>query len=78
MKILAHPLFAGIETHDVDSDCLSVILIAHVHEPRGYKNPSQLQCATTERFSVEEFNEIYQGIVAAGFYIQRVYFNELD
>ena len=78
VKILAHPLFAGIETHDVDSDCLSVILIAHVHEPRGYKNPSQLQCATTERFSVEEFNEIYQGIVAAGFYIQRVYFNELD
>ncbi len=37
-----------------------------------------MQCSDTERFSIEEFNEIYQGIVGAGFYIQAVYFNEID
>ena len=57
---------------------LSIILIAHVQQPRGYLNPYQLQCSETERFSIEEFNEIYQGIVGSGFYIQSVFFNELD
>lgn len=55
-----------------------IILIAHVQSPRGHFNNNQIQCDTTERFSIEEFHEIYQGIVSAGFYIQSVYFNELD
>lgn len=59
-------------------DSLSIVLLAHVQEPRGHKNNMQLQCSITERFSVEEFNEIYQGIVAAGYFIHAVYFNELD
>lgn len=57
---------------------LNIILLAHVQQPRGYTNLTQLQCSETERFSVEEFNEIYQGIVTAGYYIQAVYFNEID
>ena len=60
------------------SPYINIILIAHVQSPRGYRNTHQIQCDTTERFSVEEFHEIYQGIVSAGFYIQSVYFNELD
>lgn len=60
------------------SPYISVILIAHVQAPRGHLNNNQIQCDATERFSVEEFHEIYQGIVSAGFYIQSVYFNELD
>lgn len=60
------------------SPYINIILIAHVQAPRGYLNSNQIQCDTTERFSVEEFHEIYQGIVSAGFYIQSVYFNELD
>lgn len=62
----------------IDKNSLSIILLAHVNQPRGSINMSQLQCSKTERFSVEEFYEIYQGIVAAGFYIQAVYYNELD
>ena len=61
-----------------DKDALNIILLAHVQEPRGHINTAQLQCTETERFSVEEFNEIYQGIVTAGYYIQSVYYNELD
>ena len=57
---------------------LNVVLIAHVREPRGYTNITQLQCSDTERFSVDEFNEIYQGIVAAGYFVQAIYFNEID
>lgn len=57
---------------------LNIVLVAHVHSPRGKSNPYQLQCSATERFSVDEFNEIYQGIVAAGFFVKEVYFNELD
>ena len=60
------------------SPYVNIILIAHVQEPRGHLNEQQIQCETTERFSIEEFHEIYQGIVSAGFYIQSVYFNELD
>lgn len=57
---------------------LNVVLIAHVREPRGHMNTLQLQCSETERFSIEEFNEIYQGIVAAGYFVQAIYFNEID
>lgn len=66
------------EENKVDKNILSIILLAHVQQPRGYINNSQLQCSETERFSIEEFNEIYQGIVTAGYYIQSVYYNELD
>ena len=59
-------------------DTLNIILIAHVREPRGHKNIEQLQCSETERFSIEEFNEIYQGIVCAGYFIQAIYFNEIE
>lgn len=62
----------------LSKDILNIILLVHVEQPRGYTNPSQLQCSKTERFSIEEFNEIYQGIVDAGYYIQAVYYNELD
>ena len=57
---------------------LNIVLIAHVREPRGNMNIAQLQCSETERFSIDEFNEIYQGIVAAGYFVQAVYFNEID
>lgn len=57
---------------------LNVVLIAHVREPRGHMNVAQLQCSETERFSIDEFNEIYQGIVAAGYFVQAIYFNEID
>lgn len=57
---------------------INIILLAHVQEPRGHINQKQLQCSETERFSIEEFNDIYQGIVNAGYYIQAVYYNELD
>ena len=57
---------------------LNVILIMHVREPRGHINSTQLQCSKTERFSIDEFNEIYQGIVAAGYFVRAIYFNEID
>ncbi len=57
---------------------LNIVLIAHVREPRGYMNISQLQCSEIERFSIDEFNEIYQGIVSAGYFVQAIYFNEID
>lgn len=64
--------------YKINKNALNIVLIAHVQEPRGYVNDLQLQCNKTERFSVEEFNEIYQGIVTAGYYIQSIYFNEID
>lgn len=60
----------------IDKAQLSIVLLAHVQQPRGHINQAQLQCSETERFSIEEFNEIYQGIVNAGYYIQAVYYNE--
>ena len=51
------------EENKVDKNILSIILLAHVQQPRGYINNSQLQCSETERFSIEEFNEIYQVII---------------
>lgn len=62
----------------ISKDSLNIILLAHVQQPRGSINIAQLQCSKTERFSIEEFYEIYQGIVDAGYYIQAVYYNELD
>ena len=62
----------------IQNSILNVVLIAHVREPRGHINPGQLQCSDAERFSVEEFNEIYRGIVNAGYYICAVYYNERD
>lgn len=62
----------------VSQATLNVVLIAHVREPRGHLNTAQLQCTETERFSIDEFNEIYQGIVAAGYFVQAIYFNEID
>lgn len=62
----------------IDPNQFNIILLAHVEPPRGRINSAQLQCSATERFSIEEFNEIYQGIVNAGFFIQAVYYNELD
>ena len=59
-------------------NALNIIIIAHVQEPRGHMNSRQLQCSLTERFSIDEFNEIYQGIVAAGYFVQAIYFNEID
>lgn len=57
---------------------LEIILIAHVDEPRGKKNNFQLQCSSNEFFRINEFGEIYQGIVDAGFFIRNVFFNEID
>lgn len=57
---------------------INIVIIAHVYEPRGHRNNSQLQCSDAERFSIEEFNEIYHGIINAGYYVQRVFFNEID
>lgn len=62
----------------VDKSALNIVLLAHVLGPRGYTNVNQIQCSEHERFSVKEFDEIYRGIVNAGFYISNVYFNELD
>lgn len=55
-----------------------IVLIAHVMTPRGNDNILQLNCSSTEHFTVQEFNEIYSGIVNAGFFIRSVFFNELD
>jgi len=57
---------------------LEIVLIAHVLEPRGYDNENQLNCPETEHFSINEFSDIYQGIVNAGYYINKIFFNELD
>lgn len=62
----------------VSQAALNIVLIAHVREPRGHLNTAQLQCSETERFSIDEFNEIYQGVVAAGYFVQAIYFNEID
>lgn len=62
----------------IPNNILNIILLANVQEPRGHINSAQLQCSDAERFSIDEFNEIYQGIVNAGYYIQAVYYNEYD
>ncbi len=71
------PFFKSQEIR-ICRESLNIILVAHVFEPRGILNEEQIQCSQTERFSVEEFNEIYQGIVNAGFFISQTFFNELD
>jgi len=57
---------------------LDIILVANVLGPRGYDNTLQTNCSETEHFTVQEFNEIYQGIVNGGFFIRIVHFSELD
>lgn len=61
-----------------DKKILDIILIAHVRNPKGTDNFNQLQCTETEKFSIDEFYEIYSGIVNAGYFIKRVFYNELD
>jgi hypothetical protein len=48
---------------------LDVVLVAHVLEPRGHDNLMQLNCSETEHFTLQEFDEIYKGIIDAGFFI---------
>lgn len=62
----------------INKEEINIILLAHVEEPLGYQNQQQIQCARTERFSIEEFYEIYSGIVQAGYFIKSTYFNEID
>lgn len=75
-----HPLLVQLATYKklLNKKVISIVIIAHVYEPRGHRNNSQLQCSDAERFSIEEFNEIYQGIVLSGCYVHRVFFNEID
>lgn len=68
----------NIKKMPVDKNLIEVTLIAHVRGPRGSINNLQLQCNETEKFTVDEFYEIYSGIVSAGYFINRTYFNELD
>lgn len=59
-------------------ETLEIVLVAHVLTPRGYDNPIQKNCSETEHFTIQEFNEIYQGIVGAGFFIKKIFFTEFD
>lgn len=59
-------------------DFLEVVIVANVLGPRGHDNMMQLNCPETEHFTPQEFDEIYQGIVDAGFFIKKVFFSELD
>lgn len=59
-------------------DTIDIVLVAQVLGPRGHDNPLQLNCSETEHFTVQEFNEIYQGIVDAGLFIRQVFFSELE
>lgn len=72
------PYFWDEDKLGITKASLDIILLAHVQEPRGHICEDQIQCSDTERFSIDEFNEIYQGIVNAGFYIRSTFFNELD
>lgn len=70
--------FCNIPNDRVSKEEINIVLLAHVKRPRGMINKDQIQCSETEHFSIDEFNDIYQGIVNADYYIQAVYFNELD
>jgi D-alanine-D-alanine ligase len=59
-------------------DSMDIVLVAHVLGPRGHDNMMQLNCSETEHFTLQEFDEIYKGIVNAGFFIRKVFFSELD
>ena len=78
MRATMDKYFFKTQEEKICKDLLNVILVAHVFEPRGTLNLKQLQCSSAERFTIEEFNEIYQGIVNAGFFISQTFFNELD
>jgi len=66
------------ENLNIYKDSLDLILIAHVTEPRGNNNALQLNCSKTEHFTIQEFDEIYKGLVSADFFIKNIFFNELD
>lgn len=78
MKVKNYERFWVDAEKTIDKDALDIVLLANVLEPRGHANISQIQCANTERFSTYEFDEIYRGIVNAGYFISETYFNELD
>jgi len=59
-------------------DYLEIVLVANVLGPRGHDNIMQLNCSETEHFTPQEFDEIYRGVVDAGFFIKKVFFNELE
>ena len=75
---LKNALKNAAELLDKNIDKLDIILVAHVLAPRGYDNPLQTNCSETEHFTLQEFNDIYQGIVNAGFYIRKVHFSEFE
>lgn len=59
-------------------EALEIVLVAHVLTPRGHKNSVQINCSATEHFTISEFEEIYQGIVLAGFFVRSVFFTEIE
>lgn len=59
-------------------DKVEIVLVAHVLNPRGHDSLIQKNCSETEHFTVQEFNEIYQGIVGAGFFIKKTFFTEFE
>jgi D-alanine-D-alanine ligase len=75
-------IFEALKTaHEMLAECknyINITLVAHVLSPRGYDNKIQINCSETEHFTVQEFNEIYQGIVTSGFFINQVFFSEFD
>ena len=59
-------------------DTISIVIVAHVLNPRGYTCAKQINCSELEQFTVQEFNEIYQGLVKAGFFVEKVFFSEIE
>lgn len=77
MKVKNYERFWVDAEKTIDKDALDIVLLANVLEPRGHANISQIQCANTERFSTYEFDEIYRGIVYAGYPIcHSIYIDE--
>lgn len=66
------------DTLKINIESFEIVLVAHVLAPRGHDNLIQQNCSETEHFTVQEFNEIYQGVVDAGFFIKKIFFNEID
>lgn len=59
-------------------ESIDIVVVAHVLAPRGHDNMMQKNCAETEHFTIQEFKEIYQGIVNADFFIRKIFFSELE
>lgn len=66
------------DTLKINIEAFEIVLVAHVLSPRGHDNLIQQNCSETEHFTVQEFNEIYQGVVDAGFFIKKIFFNEIE